>query len=113
VSRQQTSTDTRRAPILAPGGIDILPVARIKRNAVAVEICKDSPKGYEKSGLDSTGVGPVKKGGVARQASYRSCGTPYFSPGGTVAGWECRMLPKRHAITAAVRIQYAWVMSGM
>ena len=50
-SRQRNSPDTRRAPISAVGGINIPCDAGIKRNAVAVEFRKDSPKGYEKSGL--------------------------------------------------------------
>ena len=51
-SRQRNSTDTRRAPNLAACGIDIRRDAEIKRNAVAVEFRKDSPKVYEKCGLD-------------------------------------------------------------
>ncbi len=51
VNRQRTLTDTRRAPIPAVGGIYIPSGAGIKRNAVAVEVRKDSPEGYEKSGL--------------------------------------------------------------
>ena len=56
VNRQRTLTDTRRAPIPALGGIDIPCGAGIKRNAVAVEFRKDSPKGYEKSGLGHSRV---------------------------------------------------------
>ena len=47
VSCQRNSADTRRAQISAVGGIDIPSDAGIKRNTVAVEFRKDSPKGYE------------------------------------------------------------------
>ena len=53
VNRQRTLIDTGRAPIPAVGGIYIPSGAGIERNAVAVEVRKDSPEGYEKSGLEA------------------------------------------------------------
>jgi hypothetical protein len=50
-------------PISAVGVIDIPSSAGIKRNAVAVELCKDSPKVYERSGLEHLpcGVCPTEE----------------------------------------------------